>query len=379
VVLPVALKAVVRGWDFLYITFGPTQMDYIADVPLVGGDPLGFLGRYVELSPTLSLHSSTHPPGSILLLWLVENIFGAGPVPATWAVIVLGSLGVLAAFWLALHLGGRHAALLAGALWVAMPGHQIYSVTSMDSVFNGIMALGMVAFFLALEPDAKPWRAALAGALIALALFFTYAATQLFFFGAAVCVLALARQRRLLPVLRQGAIAAGVLVLLYVLLYLATGFNVIEGAVQATDNNATMLGKPVAGAGAGLFVPPSMEQYLYYLVVNLVPFAWYIAPWGLAAFVPVVVAGTRAWPRPDRWHTLALALVVLVLGMVLAGLFNREVERIWSFVYPLAAVVMVRHIWQGDTPRERVWRAGLWVSLFFAQSAVMRMLLNTYW
>jgi hypothetical protein len=40
---------------------------------------------------------------------------------------------------------------------------------------------------------------------------------------------------------------------------------------------------------------------------------------------------------------------------------------------------MAVHIWQGETPRERLWRAGLWLTLFFAQAATMRMLLNTYW
>jgi hypothetical protein len=40
---------------------------------------------------------------------------------------------------------------------------------------------------------------------------------------------------------------------------------------------------------------------------------------------------------------------------------------------------MAAHIWQGATLRVRLWRAGLWLCLFFAQSAVMRMLLNLYW
>jgi hypothetical protein len=75
----------------------------------------------------------------------------------------------------------------------------------------------------------------------------------------------------------------------------------------------------------------------------------------------------------------AIALVVLVGGMWLSGLFVREVERIWGFAYPLAAALMVGHIWQGTTQHERLWRAGLWLALYFAQAAVMRMLLNTYW
>jgi hypothetical protein len=93
----------------------------------------------------------------------------------------------------------------------------------------------------------------------------------------------------------------------------------------------------------------------------------------------VLVAGWRARQQPGSLDVLALALLALVLGMWLSGLFVREVERIWGFAYPLAAVLMAAHIWQGETRRVRLWRAGLWVALFFAQAATMHMLLNTYW
>jgi 4-amino-4-deoxy-L-arabinose transferase-like glycosyltransferase len=360
------------------MTFRDNPSDYIRDVPLVGADPLGFLGRYVELSPTLAWHNSNHPPGSVLLLWGVEQMLGPGAVPASRVVIVLSSLVVLAAFWLGLRLGGRHLALLAGALMVVMPGHQVYSVTSMDGVFNGLLALAAVAFFLALEPGARPWRGVLAGVLLALGLFFTYATTQLFFFGAAVCLLALQRGQSLGSVLRQGMLAAGTLALLYGLLAAATGFNIVEAVLQAKANNARLLSDPTA-TDPGLMGLPSMSHYTYYLGVNIVPFLWYLAPWGLAALTPVLVAGWRARQQPGSLDVLALALLALVLGMWLSGLFVREVERIWGFAYPLAAVLMAAHIWQGETRRVRLWRAGLWVALFFAQAATMHMLLNTYW
>jgi hypothetical protein len=384
VLLPVALKVSVRGWESLYYTFGENLSDYIHDVPRVGNDPLGFLARYVELSPTLTLHSSTHPPGSVLLLWGVAQVLGEGAVPATWVAIVLSSMAPLAACWLGMRLGGLPAGLLAGALTVVMPGHTVYSVTSMDGIFNGLLALGMVAFFLALEPNARLRMALLAGGLIALALFFTYAATQLFFFGVAVAALALLRGHTLAFVLRQGTGAAGVIIIAYTLLYLATGFDVVAGAIQATENNAVLIGKTVAGDGVGLFVAPALDQHLFYILVNSLPFLWYLAPWGLAALAPPTGTALRTVQQGraaslTSWHVLVLGVLALVGGMLAAGLFNREVERIWAFVYPLAAVVMVQHIWQGDTLPVRLWRGGLWLTLFFAQSAVMRMLLNTYW
>ncbi|HMQ34748.1 MAG TPA: hypothetical protein PKD53_28685 [Chloroflexaceae bacterium] len=384
--LPPLLKGFVRGWDTLFATFTDNPYEYIADVPLVGDDPAGFLASFVSIKDQLALHSSTHPPGSILLLWGVERLLGPGPVPASLAAIGLSALAALAGLWVGWRLGGPRVGLLAGAVAAMMPGQLVYAVTSMDGVFNMLLALGAAAFLLALERPHRAWAAALAGLLIALGLFFTYAATQLFFFGVAVAAVAVARawatapdtgpRRRLaaaLPALRQGAIAAGVIVALYLGLYLATGFNVVEGALRATAINAEVM----RGVRSRPFVPPSLAYYTLFLGANLLAFAWYLGPWGLTATTAAGRASLVERPL-SGWAALAAGLVALVAGMALGGLFNREVERIWGFTYPLLAVLVARHALQGDG-RERRWRAGLYLGLAFAHGLLIRLLLSTFW
>ncbi|HMQ30114.1 MAG TPA: hypothetical protein PKD53_05270 [Chloroflexaceae bacterium] len=389
VALPVALKGSVRGWGSLFATFTDNPYEYISDVPRVGDDPLGFLRSYVAIAPGLSLHGSTHPPGNALLLWAVERVFGPGPVPASLVAIALSGALPLAALWLGWRLGGPALGLLAGAAAVVMPGHQIYSVTSMDGVFNGLLALGAVAFFLALEPGAPRRLAALAGLLIGAGLFFTYAATQLAFFGLGAAVVAIWRRRAAegpgapwwpaaAPVLRQGAIAAGVIAGGYLGLFLLAGYNVVEGAVTATATNAAVM-RGLDGVAPGrAFAPPNLAYYTMHLVANLLPFAWYLGPAGLQA---ATGAGGRAL-RGRPWGPLAglaVAAVALLGGMWLSGLFNREVERIWSFAGPLLAVLVAAHIVAGATPGERRWRAALFLGLLAAHAMGIRLLLNTYW
>lgn len=384
--LAVALRAGVRGWESLFATFTDNPFEYIADVPRVGDDPVGFLGQFVALKGELALHSSTHPPGAILLLWAVERVFGPGPVPASWAAIALSALAPAAALWAGHRLGGPRLGLLAGAVAAVMPGQLVYGVTSMDGVFNMLLALGAAAFLLALEPGARWWAAALAGLLIAAGLLFTYAATQLFFFGLAVCAAALWRgwaaadgpaPARLAgaaaPVLRQGLVAAGALALIYLGLYLATGFNVVEGALRATAINVDVM----RAVKARPFLPPSLSYYTLYLVANLLAFAWYLGPWGLTAATGAGGAALRRRPL-DGLGALAAGLAALVAGMALGGLFNREVERIWGFTYPLFAVLVARHALQGDARQQR-WRAGLYLALAFAHGLAIRVLLNTFW
>lgn len=384
--LPVTLKAGVRGWESLFTTYTNNPYEYIADVPKVGGDPAGFLRGFVANKEQLALHSSTHPPGAILMLWGVERLLGPGPVAASWTTIGLSALAVLAALWVGLRLGGPRLGLLAGAMAAVMPGQLIYSTTSLDGVFNMLLALGAAAFLLALERPLRPGLAALAGALIALGLFFTYAATQLFFFGVAVAAVGAWRAwpgapgrgaGRLWaagwPLARQGAIAAAVIVGLYLALFAATGFNVVEGALRATAINVEVMRNVTARP----FLPPSLAYYTLYLVANLLAFAWYLGPWGLAA---AGSAGRAALAEdsPGAFAALAVGLAALVAGMALSGLFNREVERIWGFTYPLLAVLVARHALQGDK-RAQGWRAGLFLALLFAHGMAIRLLLNTFW
>lgn len=387
VLLPVALKISVRGWVSLFTTFTNNPYEYISDVGRVGDAPLAFLRSYVDLAPSMALHSSTHPPGAILLLWVVERTLGAGPLPASFVAIGLSSGLGLAALWLGWLIGGVRLGLLAGALTVLMPGHQMYSVTSMDGLFNSLIALGAVAFLRSIDPGASWRHALLAGMIIAAALFFSYAATQLAFFGMGVVLASLLRRRPpaigwhgvFAPVVRQAAIAAGAIGACYLLIFLLTGFHVLDGALGATAHNAAVMrGVAVGEVALRAFVPPDLSFYVMHLLANLLPFAWYLGPWGLQA---AMGAGLRAWAGSSsgRLALLAAGLAALIGGMLFSGLFNREVERIWGFTYPLLAVLIGAHILQGDTSYERRWRVAMYLGLFAAQSIFIRTVLNTFW
>ncbi|PDV96923.1 glycosyltransferase family 39 protein [Candidatus Chloroploca asiatica] len=392
VLIPVALEVTVLGHDSLYEVFRDSEYDYQQDTWRVTGDPIGFLGRYVEEAPDMALHNSNHPPGSVLLLWGVEQIFGPGAVATSWLAIILSALSAAAALWLGWKLGGPRLALVAGAIYVAMPGHLVYSVTSMDGVFNALNALTAVAFFFALERNAKPWMALLAGGLAALGVFFSYVATQLFFFGVAAVILSLIRawhaegRPSLGPLvrhmLRQSALAGVVLVSFYLLIYLVSGFNIIEASREATAINAPVVGKQlIEGPVEQAFLPPNFAFYVKYLGANIGPYFWYLAPWGMGAFAALIIAGSRRLQGREPLNPFDLVLLstaFCVLGMWVGGLFNREVERIWGFTYPLLAVVLAHYALQGEA-RQRQWRAWLFPLLFFAQGAVIKMLLNTAW
>ncbi|PDW01653.1 hypothetical protein [Candidatus Viridilinea mediisalina] len=386
--LPVVLKGTVRGWESLYTTFA-NEYDYQHDVPRFN-DALTILRDYVALSPTLSHHNSNHPPGSLLLLWGVVQIAGPGVVVTSWVAMLLGCLAVLAAVWLGWQLGGPLLGLLAGAIFVVMPGHQIYNVTSMDALFSALIALGAVGFLLALEPKAGLGKAVLSGALIALALFFTYTATQLFFLGVVTFIFAVLRAyppgggwqhllRSMGHPLRQGLISAATILLLYLLLYVATGFNVVEAVRKASALNSIAMHGVDSMYRPLPFLPPSMATYTDFLAPNIAPFLWYFAPWGMTALSAVLLSRIFQHRKFEFLDSIVFALAGVVLGMWLSGLFIREVERVWAFTYPLTAVLIAYHVWQGPSQAVRLWRLGLFLALFSAQAVLMRTWLYTFW
>jgi hypothetical protein len=294
-------------------------------------------------------------------------------------VIALGGLSAAVTFWLGQRIGGWPVGLLAGAIYAVMPGHQIYSVTSMDIVFVLLISAGAAALFLALEPGARPRLAVLAGALISVGLFFTYATTQLLWFGIAVCICALLRHTPFGHVLRQGGLVTLVLLGIYVALAVLAGFNIIAVVRTSLATNAAVMGRIDASGQLHTLTSPTLSYYVYYLDVNLIAYLWFLAPWGMTAWVAMARSALlrkRSLRAVDR---LTLGFTAWIAGMWLSGLFIRETERVWSFTYPLAAVLIATYAWKGQTTRVRVWRAALFMVLCFGMSVFLRMTMTSYW
>lgn len=437
-IMPVALKVAVRGWDSLLYTYSLNPSDYIHDVPRIGNDLRGFLGQYVELSPYLRLHNRNHPPGSVIMLWGVAKLFGPGPVPATAVTVLLAASAVLPVYWVGTSIGGQRVGLLGAAIYAVIPGHLIYTVTSMDAIFNSLLAWALWAFWIALRPDGKAWMALLAGVLLGLGLFLSFATLTLGIFGIALIgnlllhgyhnwcepapVVQRANARQQMPdsryqtpdssmylihstqhptpntqqpylvgepvalaathplrqapgflaprrhVLQQAALIMLALVGFYGLLYLWSGFNIVASIFTGTRNNFDEVQQDL---------PPSgLATYMFYVLVNLIPFMWYLSFWGLPIMARASLQSLQRFGRATPLELLTGALAIQILGLAFSGLFTREVERIWGFVYPLVAVVIASFLLQR---RRTLWWAAIGLTQFFLLSAYFRTWLNTYW
>lgn len=335
-----ALAAARDGGDGLYAVFGAdpeAANEYLPALPAL--DSLGagaFLDRFAELSPTLPIHPSAHPPGTLLLLDAL-GIRSAGGMAAL--VIGIGALAAPLTHTLGRALGLEPARARAAALLLALsPSALLYGVASTDVMFA---TFGTAAACLLL--GAGPARRALGAVALAAASFFSWALLALGAFAAVV----IAIREGLRSALAVGLLIAVVLLVAYAALYAATGFDPV-GAVRA------------AGEAYDLGIS-NARPYLYWLLGSPVAFA-------VALGLPTAWFAARALGTGDA---AAVGLAAIVAVAVVIGLTKAETERIWLFMGPPAAVAAASLV-----PLRRM---PLLLVLLAAQALASSLLLFTIW
>jgi hypothetical protein len=275
-----------------------SRYEYLTAVPLVGGDPVAFLGRFVEDLPAFATHVRGHPPGFVLLLWVLDELGLGGAQVAAALVIGAGALAAPAVLLTLRELCGAPAARAAAPFLVLLPG-AVWLATTADAFFMGLLACGTAA--LALATGRRGWSAGLlalaAGLLLGAALASSYGAVP---FGAIPLAILLWRRA-------WGCLAiAAVGVALVLGGFGAAGFWWPQGLLETREQ-----------ALAGV---QSRRDYLPFLVISLAAFALAVGP-------ATALGLARLRSRP-AWILCGAALVAVAVSG-LSGLSRGETERIW--------------------------------------------------
>jgi hypothetical protein len=285
------------GWTYGVTRHGARETDYPAAFATVDGGVLRFVDHFAELVPSLPVHPSGHPPGATLLAWTIYQPFGDLEDYGR-ALLVLGALSTLPVLYLARQLLDDDRARIATLLWAFAPSTLVYGATSFDALLVGIAALaaGLVA-----------GRRFAAGAVATAGGFLISYALPLATIWA---VLSLPRRDAVRAAVWTGLATLTTLILLAVLV----GYDPLS-AVAATHD--------AYERGIGGRRPQ-----------------WYWAIGGPAAFLlmlgPVLA---ERWLRSVELAARgARALVACIALGVASGVMEAEVERLWQFVVPLAAV-----------------------------------------
>lgn len=338
--------------------FTRTDWEYIADARLVSSIP-EFLRNYVALYPELSMHSKAHPPGNAILIHALQQLLHVNTLELSLVIVALGATFVFPTyfFWKQFL---PPAGLLAGLpVFMLTPSLVMFSATCMDIVTVPL-------FWSALLLSVTGWRHSAilsfaAGIVCGLTSMLSF---QFLPFGAVFVYFLLWLTRgqaglawgALVP--RAGATIGG-FVAFHVLLRQFTGYSMIENFRAAQEVHFTIVAAGAQSFGVyALFALMNVTAALIYLgIVHHLLFARLIQQYG--------------------WRRLGLDLAgggyLMIAVLVLTGLYQAEVERIWLFVTPLFVPAILKSLQTTRLPH------GIAVALLTLQTLVMETLFYTFW
>lgn len=282
-----------------------SRFDHLAAVALVGS-PGRFLRGFVAALPGYPTHVKSHPPGTVLVLWVLDRLGLGGTGPALALVLAGGALAVVAALVALRELAGEDAARRA-SLFVALAPAAVWA-TNADALYAGMGALAVALVVVATGRDGRraDGLAAAGGAALGAGLLLSYGLALL-----AVPIAAVTVARRRVRALAVAAVVAAAVVALPA----AWGFWWPDGLAATRAEYADGLAR--------------VRPYGYFVVANLAVFALAIGPATAAALARLRDRG--AW-------LLVGGTLVAVAVADLSGLSKGEVERIWQPFVPLVMV-----------------------------------------
>lgn len=288
------------------------------------------LSVYPQIMDSLMLHASYKPPGWVLYYIMMISLFGEGSgaaVPGALGVAVLAAMAVPMTYALMRAFELDEGAAMAAACFFALTPSLILFFPQGDQAYPALSCGMLIAWRAALHSNSRRgwWlAAAVFGALLAVGLFFSAIFLMLGVFLAIYTMLFAGDGgwRGLRRAAEASLVAVGTLCILYLLLWLASGFDPIETFFTAARRNQ---------AGTAALARPWPLHSALDVVDIALGLAWIC--------VPLIAMGARAAWREWDWHRPQFRLVFLgLLQMAMAvavALFPGENARLMLPLMPL--------------------------------------------
>lgn len=306
--------------------YARTTLEYFGDVSAVGDSPLMFIRTYPAISPTLSHHAGTHPPGGVMFLWAVSRLIGESIDVAAWASTVFGALAIIPTHWLARQwIGSRRAGRLL-PIYVVTPSLVLFGATSMDIVFFTFAAISLATMTWAMR-RLSVTRVLIAGVCFWLATFMTFAVIALPVLCLSyVAVTAIRRPRRAGRMFVRLALVGVAFIATQAIAEMALGYDLLMTADAAMYRDLR---------GVRYLGYESIDLWQRISIANGSAFLFGT---GIALSAACVV-GFFVLPmtRPvlvSSASRLAVALPICVLVLSTCTLFTFETERVWLCIVP---------------------------------------------
>lgn len=305
-------------------TYERYTYEYIGDIGKTRSIPQLFT-RYNELQQMLTMHAKVHPPGPIVILWLMSYVVGQGPLGLSIWTVLFGSLTIVPLYWLTRDVAGGRAALVTAALFAVLPGFTLFNAVSADVTFLPFTVGTLWLFWRAIDRGRAgyavgaglgyAWMSLISFSLIGIGAFFGF-----------VGLWKLADPGRRMHVFKTAAIMIVAVAAVHGAVWYSTGYDVVENFQNAKaqfDEDQHQLDE----------ISPRYPGWTFRL--------WNPLSWFFYGGIPVSVLCIKA--LVDRRATgiepgfvIVLLLTLIVLNLLYLG--RGEGERSAMYLYPFIAI-----------------------------------------
>lgn len=219
--------AMIRGgFDGIAAAYRRTGYEYIDDIGK-GLTLLGFIRDYNELHPMLSMHAKVHPPGAVVMLWVMSTVLlSRDPLLLSIGTMAVGSFGVVPLYAWVRDMLGRRSALVAAAVYGVMPTIALFTATSADIMFLTLTIMTLFLFWRSVHRNSV-WYAVAAGAGYAAMSLTSYSLLTVGAFFGFVGLWRMREAAMCVAVVKTAAIMVATFLLIHLAVRFGLGFDVI--------------------------------------------------------------------------------------------------------------------------------------------------------
>jgi len=348
---------------------------YFSDVPQFEsvGD---ILRNYVSKANVLSVHSGTHPPGSVLVLWLATRLFVYDKMVKGFLIILSAPLVLILMYSLARQFyKDSRTALYTLALYLVTPSIILLTATSMDALFAVFLVFSIYLFFLSLKKESVIF-AVLTGISFGLSMFLTFSTVFLGVYFIALTILTYFSDRKeFRNHLTVLLISGGTFCVFYLLMYWTTGYSFLaclRGAIEIDEKGSSTHG----GCGTGY---ENLSRYFFISGTNLFAFFTGIGVPTVLLWLREVRNTVRDVFLKKEFSRFLLAYVVVLILIAFSTLYTTETERIWMFMAPFILIPASKSLKEYIDKKQNERMFYVVAVVLYIQTLALESLLNTTW
>lgn len=352
----VLLTNLIQGWQMGFWTpiAGDVQggIQYYHDAIEID-NPLEFVSGFEKMQPSLLVHSKTHPPGAVLTIYALTEVFRSPSIVSVVIAIVSTSLSGYFLYRILRMEFDSSISSYVTLLFLLIPSIQIYYAASLDALIASFM-LGALYFFL----NASSVKNIIASLLF---LFISSFLTFGFVFLLPVMLgFELLRQR---SVKRSFCILIG-LWSVYALAYLLLDFNYLN-----SFRIASMLENP---KGFRLISEPA--SYFFTRLEGVFEIVLFFGPF----LTLMLLRGMRKIKKTaSNFYSLSWLAIATLLAMLAAGTFRTgETARCCSYIYPYLMFPIAGYL---EAVRISAREEKVLSFYVFSQTVFMQLFGNYFW